>query len=242
MHIAVCNNLIADRKQLERLFKRESDSNNNTEFFHLDLFGSKTLLMESPILYHIYILDMAEGSQENLSIAQYLRKKGIASLLALCNVTGLTAEQLDSISPYTILEKPLKPSAINALITQGISLSKTLTIPIEIRGDKETVYILEADILYISYHKKYSTIYKTDGSFIQFLCKIEDLIFPLEDHPSFYISRNGWVININYIENLIGSSVMLTNKTVLKIPFFDRHYLKQLLQQHLESNKKNFVS
>ena len=49
MHIAVCDDNVADRKQLERLLKRESDKRAaSTGIIYTDSFGNSTSLLSIP--------------------------------------------------------------------------------------------------------------------------------------------------------------------------------------------------
>lgn len=49
MHIAICDDNVADRKQLERLLKRESDKQYGIrEPFYIDSYGNAEALMRSP--------------------------------------------------------------------------------------------------------------------------------------------------------------------------------------------------
>jgi len=233
MHIAICNNLIADRKQLERLLKRESDSRNHSaEILYVDSYGNREAFLASVLMYDIVMIDMSEGPDEIFSLSQALRKAGSTALIALCNISSLAKESLDLISPWILMEKPIKPEAITSLVDKGLSIRSLIKTPLEIRGDNQTFYLQEAEILYISPRKEYSDIHKKDGTCISFLCKIDDLIFTLEDQPAFYLNKTNCIINVNYIEKINTTSIVLTDKTVLPISFLDQHYLRgQILQQ-----------
>ena len=50
MHIAICDDNVADRKQLERLLKRESDKRaSSTGIIYADSFGNASALLANPI-------------------------------------------------------------------------------------------------------------------------------------------------------------------------------------------------
>ena len=56
MHIAVCDDNVADRKQLERLLKRESDKRAaSTGIIYTDSFGNSTALLSNPMQYDAFI-------------------------------------------------------------------------------------------------------------------------------------------------------------------------------------------
>ena len=55
MHIAVCDDNVADRKQLERLLKRESDKRAaSTGIIYTDSFGNSTSLLSHAIRCLLY--------------------------------------------------------------------------------------------------------------------------------------------------------------------------------------------
>ena len=59
MHIAVCDDNVADRKQLERLLKRESDKRAaSTGIIYTDSFGNSTALLSNPMQYDAFYIDM----------------------------------------------------------------------------------------------------------------------------------------------------------------------------------------
>ena len=59
MHIAVCDDNVADRKQLERLLKRESDKRAaSTGIIYTDSFGNSTSLLSNPMQYDAFYIDM----------------------------------------------------------------------------------------------------------------------------------------------------------------------------------------
>lgn len=59
MHIAICDDNIADRKQLERLLDRESDRRKGTSgVFFCDSYGNSEHLSRNPMPYELFFLDM----------------------------------------------------------------------------------------------------------------------------------------------------------------------------------------
>ena len=52
MHLAICDDHMADRKQMERLLGRESDRRlNTTGVLYVDSFGSKESILVTPMIY-----------------------------------------------------------------------------------------------------------------------------------------------------------------------------------------------
>ena len=65
MHIAVCDDNIADRKQLERLLKRESDKRkNDSGLIYTDSFGDSEVLSRTPMQYDLFFVDLTEDNSD----------------------------------------------------------------------------------------------------------------------------------------------------------------------------------
>ena len=61
MHLAICDDHMADRKQMERLLGRESDRRlNTTGVLYVDSFGSKESILVTPMIYDAIFMDMTE--------------------------------------------------------------------------------------------------------------------------------------------------------------------------------------
>ena len=57
MHIAICDDHIADRKQMERLLSRESDRRiKTTGNLYIDSFGSVSALLHAPMIYNLFFI------------------------------------------------------------------------------------------------------------------------------------------------------------------------------------------
>ena len=59
MHIAICNDNVADRKQLERLLARESDKRLSTSGnLYVDSYGHPDSLLKNPMQFDAFFIDM----------------------------------------------------------------------------------------------------------------------------------------------------------------------------------------
>ena len=59
MHLAICDDHMADRKQMERLLGRESDRRlNTTGVLYVDSFGSKESILTTPMIYDAIFMDI----------------------------------------------------------------------------------------------------------------------------------------------------------------------------------------
>ena len=59
MHIAICDDNIADRKQTERLLSRESDRRAKSDsVLYVDSFGKQESVLAAPMIYDMFFIDM----------------------------------------------------------------------------------------------------------------------------------------------------------------------------------------
>ena len=85
MHLAVCDDNIADRKQTERLLGRESDRRiNTTGVLYVDSFGNRNAILSTPMIYDGLFMDMVEDGCNAAEIARELRKAGSRLPIIFC--------------------------------------------------------------------------------------------------------------------------------------------------------------
>ena len=116
MHIAVCDDNIADRKQTERLLGRQSDRifKETGERIWIDSYGNVEAFMQNPQMYQGLFVDMKGDDCDGFDILKMLLYAGIESPIVMCSSTidykslvekeGITAENV------YFLEKPIKVS------------------------------------------------------------------------------------------------------------------------------------
>ena len=67
MHIAVCDDNIADRKQMERLLGRASDRRlHTTGVLYIDSYGNVEAALRPPMLYDAFFLAIANSPGKGL--------------------------------------------------------------------------------------------------------------------------------------------------------------------------------
>ncbi|MCI9313990.1 MAG: hypothetical protein HFI57_03245 [Lachnospiraceae bacterium] len=85
MHIAVCDDNIADRKQMERLLERASDRRiHTTGVLYIDSYGNVDAVMRSPMLYDAFFIDMTSGPVNGFQLARRLIDAGVTAPIVLC--------------------------------------------------------------------------------------------------------------------------------------------------------------
>ena len=96
MHIAICDDNIADRKHLERLLGRESDKRAGTpNILYVDSFGDRdALLRNTPGMYDLFFIDLVETPTLAMETIRLLQEAGAKAPVTMCS------SQID----YTLME------------------------------------------------------------------------------------------------------------------------------------------
>ena len=149
LYIAICDDNIADRKQIERLFNREKDSRlkKNDEVLYIDAYGSPEALMHTPFKYDVFLLDITGGSQNGLDIAKAIRQAGITAPIELM-ISTIDYSSFSNIPDNTsFITKPVNQGHISHIVDIAKAWSKERPPVLELRGKKETVFAGEKDLV-----------------------------------------------------------------------------------------------
>ena len=155
MHIAICNDNVADRKQLERLLARESDKRLSISGnLYVDSYGHPDSLLKNPMQFDAFFIDMELTPDiSDSSVLQCLIKAGCSAPVILLYASPEEKEEKkalgkDAPMEILLLEKPVRKEELSSLLDNLLVLSSKREIPIEIRAEAGTHYIYESDILY----------------------------------------------------------------------------------------------
>lgn len=149
MHLAVCDDNIADRKQMERLLGRESDRRlNTTGVLYVDSYGNKEALLTTPMIYDGLFIDMTEEGNDAVEIANMLRADGAALPIVFCCSKTDYRKSPSLPDNCFFLDKPINPSELSSMCDQLLSIKNSQVKRFEFRSLTETFYLEEKDIMY----------------------------------------------------------------------------------------------
>lgn len=215
MHIAVCDDNIADRKQTERLLSREIDMRkNNANPIYVDSFGSAESLLHSPMRYDIFYLDYHSNGRNSYEIAASLRELGVIAPIWICGQEEseigeqITCLGLEHTYP---LAKPILKARLSETMDIARSLRTQILPPVEIRGLEETFYLKEEEIAYIHCTEHQIELHRMNGD-IDFINGVQEEAFhSLENHPLFLFLGKHYILNMRYVEEVHLSRVNMQN-------------------------------
>ncbi len=229
MHIAICDDNVGDRKQLERLLQRESDRRScSTGVLYVDSYGNVNAVMQSPMLYDAFFIDMVSGDTDGAKLAHLLLEAGVTAPIILC-ISTIDYRNIISSSPeknlhnIIFLNKPIKKDELSDILDQVIALQANKVPTIELRGEKCTRYVTENDIVYAKAKGNYVYVYLNDGSVIDTIGTIDNFYSHLMSYDCYMPITPICIVNLSHIQKLSLTKLVLKDGTVLRItPFIYR--------------------
>lgn len=230
MHIAICDDNVADRKQLERLIKRESDRRaSSTGILYADSYGNATSLLANPMQYDVFYIDMCHtNGVSGLSIVTELRHMGVNAPIVMC-CSEVNYREQEFPEGVLFIDKPIKTADLISSIDHAHTIKENAQPLIELRAEKETVYVTEPDILYAVESGRNSIVTLTDGRNIIVTSTISNLFAEIESHPSFLLPTLKTIINCRYITKIVFHKATMTDGTQFKISRSCLSYAKQMV-------------
>ena len=216
MHIAICDDNIADRKQTERLLGRESDRRAKTDnVLYIDSFGKQESVLVSPMIYDMFFIDMVNDLPSTAAdIVKALLNVGVTvPIVMLCSeIDYRKDEYLTSLSQVYFLNKPIKVSELTDIISIGFAKKNEKVPTIELRTDTNVLYVQEQEIKYAVYfNEQYTDVYLVDGRKIHLLMNIENFYAHLEHFGSFFPANKHTIVQKKYVNKISLLHVHLLN-------------------------------
>lgn len=211
MHIAICDDNIADRKQLERLLKRESDNlRDKREPFYLDSYGNPEAVMSSPMLYEAFFIDMTSSTKNGYEIAMDLIHVGVTAPIIMC-ISNINYKDYELPDNCYYLQKPIRVEELQHVLEIILKASDNKVPHIEIRTEKETVYVLENDIAYIVPDGRFIRIHLMDGTVLETAGNIENFYEEIKHLTRLLPVNYKAIVNVAYISQTSFFSVRIKN-------------------------------
>lgn len=237
MHIAICDDNIADRKQLERLLKRESDKRmNTTGLLYTDSFGGSNMLTKNHMQYDLFFIDIVTEQPDGLTFALELIKSGVTAPIVLCSSKINYLEQMNVLSPCPSnlmhLEKPIKTAALSDTLDKAHAIQSKRVPTIELRSETDTYYVTEDDIVYALTFGRYVHVFLKDGREVAILTDMYNFYDEVSMYTHMVLLNDHAMFNIVYMDKYSPFKVVLQDGTELKSSPFSVKYIKSALQMY----------
>lgn len=259
MHIAVCDDNVADRKQMERLLQRASDRRiHTTGVFYIDSYGNVEAVMHSPMLYDVFFIDMTTGPVNGFQLARKLIDAGVTAPIVLCISTidyraiidAAIAEVPDDgvensnheilrrqlQTQIHFLQKDIRVAELDKMLDYAID-EKSKTIPtIELRGEKDTLYVYEDEILYAEKEGNYAHVVLTEARAVDLLGSVQNFYSQVTGFEHFIPISEKVLINISHVTKFSLVKVVMRDKHSFTVSPFTVSALKKALDNYQSAN------
>ncbi len=235
MHIAVCDDNVADRKQTERLLGRASDKRSALlGVLYFDSYGNPGPMLSHPMLYDLFLLDLCHTEGVSAAeVARKLREAGSDAPIVL-TASDIDYSSQDFPEGCIFTKKPLNQEALEEFLEAARAHMESAEPRIEIRHEKETSYVRERDILYAEALGEKTRIFLTDGSELVTAVNLSTFFDDIEAaHPSFAMTNTKQIINCRYVTKFtFPGKAHLTNGVKVSVSPTLMPYAKQMQAEY----------
>lgn len=255
MHIAVCDDNIADRKQMERLLERASDRRiHTTGVFYIDSYGNVDAVLRSPMLYDVFFIDMTSGPVNGFQLARRLIDAGVTAPIVLCISTinyraiidaAIAEVPKDAVeksnhdilrwklkSQIQYLNKPIRVAELDEMLDYAID-QKSKTVPtIELRGEQDTLYVYEDEIMYAEKNGNYVHITLTEDRDIDVLSAMRNMYAQVSGFDHFCPISEQAFVNVAFIEKLTLLKLTMKDGKTLTVSPLEISLVKKALEHY----------
>ncbi len=233
MHIAICDDNVADRHQLERLLKRESDKRaSTTGILYTDSFGNCTTLLSNPMQYDVFYVDMCrtEGIT-GMDVVNKLTEIGVNAPIIMC-CSDINYREQCFPTNVLFLDKPIKTEELSDSIDHALEIKSQAVPLIELREEQDTIYVTETDIIYAVQEGRFVAVTLTDGRKVNIVTDTANLFAQLEQHPTFLAPSSKAIINGRYIAKLGFRKAIMNDGSIFKIHKDCMDYAKRIFEEY----------
>ena len=233
MHIAVCDDNVADRKQTERLLDRESVKRiPTTGNLYVDSYGHVESLISAPQKYDLFFIDMTDLPPHGMEVAIQLREMGVTAPIVMMVSTINYRNYVQVPEDIWFLDKPVKKAELSDIIDKGLERFSQKKPTIELRDETKAYYVLPDQLVYATPDAHIMRVKLSDGSLINQLGTLEDLCRALENFDCFYILNRKYVININHVLYVKKRILTMSDGTKLKAGLTEGKSILNLVNAH----------
>lgn len=218
MHIAICDDNVADRKHLERLLSRESDKRMGTSnVLYVDSYGDKDHFLLNPLKYNIVFMDMSieKGAVEYI-LGQLVAMGYTAPLVLYSSKIDYTA--IPNLPDFVIhAKKPYIPNPLPEFLKLGDENVQGCVITFSIHQNSIPIDVAKDEVEYVVVGENGTVLYMLDGTRIdadESITAIRRLLEPYEEFE--LINKNG-IANFRFVSAVMPFHVIMQSYYQFKI-------------------------
>lgn len=250
MHLAICDDNIADRKQMERLLGRESDRRLHTSgVFYVDSYGNRDAILATPMIYDGIFIDISQNGSEAVEIASKLRENTESLSVVFC-CSNCDYRKLPNLPKGSLfLDKPIQTGELTRMCDELLSRLDSREERLEYRTVTETLYLEEGEILHALPGERFVRLQLQDGRTYQVTGDMTSFcastrLLPASGKPSrssghIRLSSSGLlamigdraVINLKSVAKVSPFHLTMSDGTKVRIPFYTKGPLQEAVER-----------
>ena len=200
MHVAICDDNVADRKHLERLLSRESDKRRDTpNILYVDSYGDKDHFLINPLKYNIIFMDMCYEKGTVEYILDALVEMGYSAPLILYS-SRIDYTTIPNLPDFVVhAKKPYIPEPLPAFLALGDENVRGYVPTIYVHQAAEAISVEKDEIEYAIAAENGTTLHMLDDTRIDVDETITDLVQILNPYEEFErVNKNG-IANFKFV-------------------------------------------
>jgi DNA-binding LytR/AlgR family response regulator len=228
LHVAICDDNIADRKHIERLLSRESDKRAGTpNILYIDSYGDKDKFLVNPLMYNIVFMDMCSRSGIVEEIIASLEEMEYNAPLVLYS-SKIDYTKIPNLPAYVVHEKkPYIPEPLPELLKLGDLNVTGLVETLELHANGVLHDIPKDDIMYVepsddnngvklTFHNRQTLVIDEDLSVIR---------SKLEPYEEFVMVNSKAIVNFKLVTAVMFTIIIMQDYRQFKFsPFRYKEY------------------
>lgn len=237
MHVAICDDNVADRKHLERLLSRESDKRAGTpNILYIDSYGEKMHFLANPLKYNLIFMDMSSESGIVEFILEHLDEMGYHAPLILYS-DKIDYTKIPNLPEYVVhAKKPYIPDPLPEFLALGDANVVGHVVSINVHTNSIISSIPKYTVMYAIEENNTCKLYLTDGTSIEVEEKIEELRQIFEPFEEFERVNPKSIVNFKYVTAVMPIAVMMQDSKEFKTSLLRYREYKWLKQEIDEQN------
>ena len=232
MHIAICDDNVADRKHLERLLSRESDKRAGTpNILYVDSYGEKMHFLANPLKYNLIFMDMSTEPGIVEFIIEHLNAMGYHAPLVLYS-DKIDYTQIPNLPDYVVhAQKPYIPDPLPEFLALGDANVTGHVVTVSVHKDSVLTHIPKYMIMYAVEENDACRLHLTDGTSVAVDERIDELRQLFEPYEEFARVNRSSIANFKYVSAVMPITLVMQDSRELKIPFLRYREYKWLKQE-----------
>lgn len=210
MHVAICDDNVADRKHLERLLARESDKRRGTpNVLYVDSYGDKDHFLINPLKYNLIFMDMCLESGTVETIIKALVDMGYHAPLVLYS-SRIDYAMIPNLPDFVFhARKPYIPEPLSQFLKLGDENVQGHVACITVHQNSTPTKVPKDEIEYSILESEQLVLYLLDGTRIDIDEDITALQLLLEPYEEFErVNKNG-IANFKFVSAVMPLNVIM---------------------------------